>query len=112
MGLKNRREERMATVAPPQPSEAHSSQGFGYGNNAQKEPDRRDAKKAERLKLLLAEDPQIQACVALESVNEAKRQAGLRLSQAVQIVMEGYADRPALGQRARELVTDPATGRA
>jgi fatty acid CoA ligase FadD9 len=25
--------------------------------------------------------------------------------------MEGYADRPALGQRARELVTDPASGR-
>jgi fatty acid CoA ligase FadD9 len=101
----------MATVAPPQPSEEPATQGFGYGNNAKKEPDPRDAKKVERLKRLLAEDPQIRACVALESVNQAKKQPGLRLSQVVQIVMEGYADRPALGQRARELVTDPATGR-
>jgi fatty acid CoA ligase FadD9 len=101
----------MATVAPPQPSEELTSQGFGYGNNAQKEPDPRDAKKAERLKRLLAEDGQIRGCLALDSVNEAKKQPGLRLAQAVQIVMEGYADRPALGQRARALVTDPTTGR-
>lgn len=33
------------------------------------------------------------------------------LSGAVAAVMEGYADRPALGERAREAVTDPATGR-
>ena len=36
---------------------------------------------------------------------------GLRLPQVVQTVMDGYADRPALGQRAVEFVTDPATGR-
>ena len=34
-----------------------------------------------------------------------------RIAQVVQIVMEGYADRPALGQRARELVTNSANGR-
>jgi fatty acid CoA ligase FadD9 len=40
-----------------------------------------------------------------------KRQPGIRLAQVVAGVMEGYADRPALGQRARELVSDLASGR-
>ena len=29
----------------------------------------------------------------------------------MQTVLDGYADRPALGQRAVQFVTDPATGR-
>ena len=66
--------------------------------------------KASRLEKLRAEDPEFRASFALESVAKAKLQPGMRLSQVVQLVMEGYADRPALGQRARELVTDPATG--
>ena len=36
----------------------------------------------------------------------------LRIAEAMATVMEGYADRPALGQRAREVITDPATGRS
>ena len=36
---------------------------------------------------------------------------GLRLPQLVQTVMDGYANRPALGQRAVQLVKDPDTGR-
>jgi fatty acid CoA ligase FadD9 len=66
---------------------------------------------ASRLEKLRAEDAQFSAAGALEAVSAAKRQPGLRLAQLVQIVMEGYPDRPALGERARELVTDPATGR-
>ena len=54
-----------------------------------------------RLGKLLAEDQQFQAALPEASVSEAKRQPGLRLAQIVQIVMEGYADRPAIGQRAR-----------
>jgi fatty acid CoA ligase FadD9 len=64
-----------------------------------------------RFERLRAEDAQIRDSGPLASVSEAKRQPGLRLAQIVQVVMEGYADRPALGQRARELVTDPASGR-
>ncbi|KPC86999.1 hypothetical protein ADL35_09310, partial [Streptomyces sp. NRRL WC-3753] len=36
---------------------------------------------------------------------------GLPLADLVATVMEGYADRPALGERATEPVTDPDTGR-
>lgn len=69
------------------------------------------ARLASRIERLCAEDPQFRDSYPLESVVTAKRQPGLRLAQVVQIVMEGYADRPALGRRATELVTDPATGR-
>jgi fatty acid CoA ligase FadD9 len=44
-------------------------------------------------------------------VIDAARRPGLRLAPILQTLVEGYADRPALGQRARELVLDPATGR-
>jgi fatty acid CoA ligase FadD9 len=64
-----------------------------------------------RLERLRAADPQFRDSFPLETVVAAKRGPGLRLAQVVQIVMEGYADRPALGQRARELVTDRTTGR-
>ena len=66
---------------------------------------------SERLARLLAEDEQFSATLPRASVIEAKQQPGLRLAQIVQIVMEGYADRPAIGHRVRELVADPATGR-
>jgi fatty acid CoA ligase FadD9 len=64
-----------------------------------------------RLERLRATDPQFRDSFPLETVVAAKREPGLRLAQVVQIVMEGYADRPALGQRARKLVTDRTTGR-
>src|SRR5579862_7622062 len=64
-----------------------------------------------RLEALRAQDPQFRDSFPLASVNAAKRQPGLRIAQIVQLVMEGYADRPALGQRVRELMTDPASGR-
>lgn len=41
----------------------------------------------------------------------AMERPGLRLSQLVQTVIDGYANRPALGQRAVQLVKDPDTGR-
>jgi fatty acid CoA ligase FadD9 len=71
----------------------------------------RQQQMASRLERLRAEDPQFRASSPLEAVAAAKRQPGTRLAQVVQIVMEGYADRPALGQRARELVSDPGSGR-
>src|SRR5262249_37175330 len=35
----------------------------------------------------------------------------LRLPRIVQTILDGYADRPALGKRSVEFVTDPSTGR-
>jgi len=62
-----------------------------------------------RIRELRAQDPQFRDSFALQEVGTAKRQPGLRLAQVVQTVMEGYADRPALGQRARELVGERGT---
>lgn len=66
---------------------------------------------ADRLAALHAADPQVAAARPRADVAAAVRQPGLALSAIVSQVMQGYADRPALGTRARELVTDPATGR-
>jgi len=48
---------------------------------------------------------------ASPTVLAAVRDRSLGLRRAVAAVMEGYADRPALGERVREAVTDPVTGR-
>ena len=66
---------------------------------------------ARRIAELYATDAQFAAARPDNAVSAAIEQPGLRLPQVVQTVMEGYADRPALGQRAVELVTDPQTGR-
>ena len=57
------------------------------------------------------DDPQVRDARPSEAIAAALRRPGMRLSQKVAMVMEGYADRPALGQRKRELVTDTKTGR-
>jgi fatty acid CoA ligase FadD9 len=69
-------------------------------------------RKARRLEKLKVEDAQFRDSYQLAEVTAAKRRPGIRLSQVVEAVMQGYGDRPALGRRAQELVTDPATGRA
>ena len=35
-----------------------------------------------------------------------------RIAEVMAIVMDGYAGRPALGERARDVVTDPQTGQS
>ncbi|MFJ7277266.1 carboxylic acid reductase [Kitasatospora sp. NPDC098663] len=70
-----------------------------------------DARTARRTAHLYATDPQFRAAAPLETVSEAIRRPGLPLADLVATVMEGYADRPALGERAAEPVTDPDTGR-
>jgi len=55
-------------------------------------------------------DQQFRAAAPLLEVIEAACTPDLRLTQIFETIVEGYADRPALGMRARELVTD-ATGR-
>ncbi|WP_458317787.1 carboxylic acid reductase [Mycolicibacterium brisbanense] len=63
-----------------------------------------------RLAALYANDPQFAAARPDEAVSTAVDRPGLRLPALVKEVMAGYADRPALGARATELVTD-ANGR-
>ena len=70
----------------------------------------RDERLARRVAELYESDPQFRAAAPLPEVIEAACAPDLRLTQIFETVVEGYADRPALGRRARELVTD-ATGR-
>jgi fatty acid CoA ligase FadD9 len=70
----------------------------------------RDERLARRVAELYDSDPQFRAAAPLPEVIEAACSPDLRLTQIFETIVEGYADRPALGQRARELVTD-ATGR-
>jgi fatty acid CoA ligase FadD9 len=71
----------------------------------------REERLARRVEDLIANDPQFAAAQPSPAVAAALEQPGLRLPQIVQTVLEGYADRPALGQRAVQFVTDPKTGR-
>ncbi|OBK26357.1 carboxylic acid reductase [Mycobacterium asiaticum] len=71
----------------------------------------REERLARRIENLYATDAQFAAAKPDPKIAEAIRRPGLRLTQLVATVMAGYADRPALGQRAAEFVTDPATGR-
>jgi fatty acid CoA ligase FadD9 len=71
----------------------------------------REERLARRVEELSANDPQFAAAKPSPAVAEALEQSGLRLPQIIQTVLEGYADRPALGQRAVEFVKDQKTGR-
>jgi fatty acid CoA ligase FadD9 len=73
--------------------------------------DTREERLARRIADLYANDQQFAAARPDEAVTAVIDQPGLRLPQLVQNVMDGYADRPALGQRTVQLVTDPDTGR-
>ncbi len=73
--------------------------------------DTRDERLASRIAGLKASDPQFVAALPDEAVSAAIEQPGLRLPQIIRTVFDGYADRPALGARAVEFTTDPATGR-
>ncbi|HEX7750796.1 MAG TPA: AMP-binding protein [Novosphingobium sp.] len=64
-----------------------------------------------RFARLLAEDAQFRAARPIAAVTAAKMAPGIRLGEIAEILMQGYADRPALGQRRREVVVDPASGR-
>jgi fatty acid CoA ligase FadD9 len=73
--------------------------------------DPRDERLAGRIADLYATDQQFAAARPSEPISAAIGQPGLRLPQLLRTVMEGYADRPALGQRAFRFVNDPETGR-
>ncbi|MDT7765008.1 MAG: fatty acid CoA ligase FadD9 [Mycobacterium sp.] len=73
--------------------------------------DTREERLARRIADLYATDQQFADARPSEAVAHAIEAAELRLPQIVQTVLDGYADRPALGQRAVEFVTDASTGR-
>ncbi|WP_435245540.1 carboxylic acid reductase [Streptomyces sp. NRRL F-5630] len=60
---------------------------------------------------LYATDAQFRDTAPLDDVTKELRRPGLPLAALMATVLEGYADRPALGERATEPVTDPETGR-
>lgn len=64
-----------------------------------------------RIQDLCATDSQFACARPDDEITAAASRPDLRLSQVAQIVMEGYADRPALGQRAVEFVNDSGTRR-
>jgi fatty acid CoA ligase FadD9 len=66
---------------------------------------------ARRIADLYSNDHQFRAAVPLQSVTTVIQRPEARLVQIIGAIMEGYADRPALGQRAFKLTTDTKTGR-
>src|ERR1700691_1513981 len=64
-----------------------------------------------RVAELAAKDPEFAAARPDAAVTAAIGAAGTRFPQVTKAVLEGYSDRPALAQRAVELVKDPQTGR-
>ena len=67
---------------------------------------------ARRREQLYTDDEQFRVTRPDEQVAAAARAPGLRIAEVMATVLQGYASRPALGQRAREVTTDPATGRS
>lgn len=68
--------------------------------------DTHDERLQRRIQNLYDTDEQFAAAKPDQTVSEAADQPGLRLPGVVTAVLDGYADRPALGYRAVELVTD------
>ncbi|MGW4242867.1 carboxylic acid reductase, partial [Nocardia sp. NPDC004722] len=64
---------------------------------------------AKRFERLMA-DEQVRVAMPIAEVGEAARHPGLGLAQVAATLMEGYAERPAIGERATEIVLD-ADGR-
>lgn len=60
---------------------------------------------------LLAHDPQFSAACPDGAITTASRQPSMPLKDILTTIMAGYAERPALGERATESVPDPVTGR-
>lgn len=71
----------------------------------------REQRLVQRIEQLYATDPQFRAAAPLAEVTDAAHQPQLRLWEVVERYLNGYLDRPALGQRACEPRRDDTTGR-
>lgn len=67
---------------------------------------------ARRREQLYIDDEQFRNTKPDEQVAAAARAPGLRIAEVMATVLQGYSNRPALGQRAREIMTDAASGRS
>ena len=70
-----------------------------------------DPKMVDRITELRCTDPQFAAAMPDEAVSSAIDRPDMRLPDIIKTVLDGYAERPALGQRAVEFTTDPQSGR-
>jgi fatty acid CoA ligase FadD9 len=73
--------------------------------------DSRQERLARRIANLYATDPQFADARPIEALTAAIERPGLRLPRIVRTVMGVYAERPAVGERAVNLVKEPDTGR-
>ncbi len=73
--------------------------------------DNREARLERCISDLFETDPQFAAARPSAHVAAAIEATDLAVSELIRTVFDGYADRPALGERAVEFVTDPTTGR-
>ncbi|SOB81244.1 carboxylic acid reductase [Streptomyces sp. 1331.2] len=64
-----------------------------------------EANRKARIAGLVAAEPELAGHLPLREVHDATAEDGLRLAEIVRRTLAGYADRPALGERAREFVT-------
>ncbi|MDD7814160.1 thioester reductase domain-containing protein [Mycobacterium sp. CSUR Q5927] len=71
----------------------------------------RQQRLSHRIDTLNRTDPQFRAAAPSPEITDAAHRPGLRLWEVIDTYLGGYADRPALGQRAREVTRDEATGR-
>jgi fatty acid CoA ligase FadD9 len=67
---------------------------------------------ARRRERLYVDDEQFRHTRPDEEIAAAARAPGLRIAEVMATVLQGYASRPALGRRAREVITDPVSGRS
>jgi fatty acid CoA ligase FadD9 len=73
--------------------------------------DSREDRLARRVADLYSTDIQFADARPIEALTAAIEHPGLRLPRIMSTVMGAYAERPAVGERAVNLTTDPATGR-
>src|ERR1700692_1364439 len=71
----------------------------------------REKRLRRRIRGLYSTDSQFADARPDDEVSVGSGRPGLRLAHIAATVMKGYADRPALGQRAVQFVTDSDTGR-
>ena len=73
--------------------------------------DTREARLARRIADLYETDPQFANARPDTAISEAMSAPQQPLAEIIRGAMDGYADRPAVGSRAVDFVTDPQTGR-
>src|SRR5881394_1351971 len=65
----------------------------------------------DQLGQLVESDRQVRDALPNADIAKAAADPDMPIAQILAMVMERYADRPAIGTRHREAATDPATGR-